>query len=143
MQHSSKAISPLAYYCLIASLTNLPYVLTIALATAILRVDGLGIAIIVYILLMKGLTIGAGLALLQKCPFVTRDFAVRVVGSYFGKFYGLVLGGCLGYQAGNVPGVFVGALVLFFVGRAFGHRISIPIARVVDGRYALSGSQQS
>ncbi len=70
---------------------------------------------------------------------------MKFMGSYLGRYFGLVIGGFLGAQIlklvgqKDLLGFFIGAIIFYYVGRWVGSMVSIAIAGQVDKMYLFSG----
>jgi MFS family permease len=150
MKGKRKAISPLLYYTLISSLTNLILIVVgiVAFALSSLRTnDKTVIIIIAIVLLWKGGIVGLATWLFHK-KFHNKEFAVKFIGFYLGRFFGILIGGFLGVRITNLMGVasilgfIVGALALYFVGRWIGPIVSITIGSQLDTMFSLTETHE-
>jgi hypothetical protein len=99
MQGSKRIISPLWYFILISSLTNLAFLIVgfVLLALFGVRLSSLGIQVIVFLLLWKGALVGF-VSWFSHKKANNKDFLVKFIGIYLGRFFGILMGGFLGYK---------------------------------------------
>ena len=148
MQSSKKTISPLLYFILISSLTNLAFLVIGIVLIALFSVDlsGIGLQIIIFLLLWKGGLVGFVSWYLHK-KANNKDFLVKSIGIYLGRFFGIFIGGFLGYRIFDtleqldVIGFIVGALAFYFAGRWIGSKVSILIGKQLDKVFSIPEMQ--
>jgi hypothetical protein len=139
MQNERKFISPLLYYLLLSGLTDLAFIVVgiFALALLPLKLANLAILIIIILLLWKGALVGFITWFFQKQSH-NKELSVKFIGLYFGRFFGIIIGGFLGariaeiFGQANIIGFIIGALALYFIGRWTGSKVSITIGKQLD-----------
>jgi len=147
MQTKPKPISPLLYYILLSNLINLACIgiglITLALFSA--SVYSQAITILVIFLLWKGVVIGLVIWFLRKRS-LDKNLMVKFIGAYYGRFYGLIIGGFVGARIANILGLaaFIGfstgALVLYFAGRWIGSKAIISVDARLGNVFQMSES---
>lgn len=148
MQNSKRIISPLLYFILISSLTNLVFLIIgmVGLALFSAKLSGLGLLIIIFLLVWKGALVGFVSWFLHK-KSNNKDFLVKFIGIYLGRFFGIILGGFLGYEVADafklssLIGFVIGALIFYFAGRWTGSKISTMIGTQLDKVLSIPDTQ--
>lgn len=148
MQSSQKTISPFFYFILISSLTNLVFLLIgmVEFALFSVKLSGTGLLIIIFLLLWKGALVGF-VSWFSHKKTNNKDFLVKFIGIYLGRFSGILIGGFLGYEIANTfkqsnfIGFVVGALAFYFLGRWIGSKISTLIGTQLDKVISIPESQ--
>ena len=148
MQSSKRTISPLWYFILISSLTNLAFLLVgmVVLALFSVKLSGIGLYIIIFLLLWKGALVGF-ISWSSHKKANNKDFLVKFIGIYLGRFFGILIGGFLGYEIANtlklsnLIGFVVGALVIYLAGRWIGSKISVLIGIQLDKAFSIPEPQ--
>lgn len=148
MQNPKRTISPLLYFILISSLTNLVFLIIgmVGLALLSVKLSGLGLLIIIFLLVWKGALVGF-VSWFSHKKANNKDFLVKFIGIYLGRFFGIVLGGFLGYEVAdtlklsNLIGFVIGALAFYFAGRWIGSKTSILIGAQLDKILSIPESQ--
>jgi hypothetical protein len=139
VQQNKTLVAPLSYYLLAAGVTNLAFALVGAIiyisVSPLLKVDPILIGIIIFILLQKSLIVGGVTYWLQKQSIPTTISGARVIGYYFGRLYGFLIGAFLGSKIAGWIGAIVGAIALYFVGRWIGFKVGAAISRLLDDRF--------
>ena len=149
MHSQKKTISPLLYYILISSLTNFVFlgigsVVFILLSSQIF--DNTVVIIIAILLLWKGGVVAFVSWLFRK--YQNMEFVVMFIGRYLGRFYGMFIGVFVGAGIANILkletiiGSIVGALLLYFIGRWAGAKVSLTIGNQVDKIFTLTENQE-
>ena len=131
MQNSKRTVSPFLYFILISSLTNFVFLLIgmVELALISVKLSGIGLLIIVFLLLWKGALVGF-VSWFSHKKTNNKDFLVKFIGIYLGRLFGIIIGGFLGYEIAdtlkqsNLIGFVIGALAFYFTGRWIGSKIS-------------------
>jgi hypothetical protein len=149
MQSAKRTISPLLYFILISSLTNIVFLAVGLVLLAILSFDlsSFGLKIIIFLLLWKGVLVGFVSWFWHK-KANNKDFLVKFIGIYLGRFFGIFIGGFLGarifdiLEQSTLIGFIVGALLLYFAGRWIGSRISTLIGKQLDKVFFLPEIQK-
>ncbi len=139
MQRSKQTISPLLYFILLSILTSLAFFLVgvIILALFSVKVSGLGFAIIIFLLLWKAALVGF-VSWISNKKANNKDFYVKFIGTYLARFFGIIIGGILGYEIfsilnqSNFIGFLVVGLPFYFIGRWIGSKVSIQIGKQID-----------
>ena len=139
MQSSKRTVSPFLYFILISSLTNLVFLLIgmVGLALFSVKLSGIGLLIIVFLLLWKGALVGF-VSWFSHKKANNKDFLVKFIGIYLGRFFGIIIGGFLGYEIAdtlklsNLIGFVIGTLAFYFAGRWIGSKISTLIGAQLD-----------
>ncbi len=150
MQRTQITISSLLYFILVSSLTNLTFLVTgIAFLTLFsVKLSGFGLQIIIFLLLWKGGLVGLVSWLFRK-KANNKDFLVKFIGIYLGRFFGLLFGGFLGARIlsiskqSEIIGFIVGALAFYFAGRWVGSKVSILIGNKLDKIFLIQETQES
>ncbi|MBI4759806.1 MAG: hypothetical protein ACOYYF_04405 [Chloroflexota bacterium] len=148
MQNSKGIISPLLYFTLISSLTNLVFLIIgmVGLALFSAKLSGLGLLIIVFLLVWKGALVGF-VSWFSHKKANNKGFLVKFIGIYLGRFFGIIIGGFLGYEVAetlkqsNLIGFVIGALAFYFAGRWLGSKISTLIGAQLDSVLSIPESQ--
>lgn len=148
MQSSKRTVSPFLYFILISSLTNLVFLLIgmVGLALFSVKLSGIGLLIIVFLLLWKGALVGF-VSWFSHKKANNKDFLVKFIGIYLGRFFGIIIGGFLGYEVAetlkqsNLIGFVIGALAFYFAGRWIGSKISTLIGVQLDSVLSIPESQ--
>jgi hypothetical protein len=148
MQNPKRVISPLLYFILISSLTNLVFLLIgmVGLALFSVKLTGIGLLIIIFLLVWKGALVGF-VSWFSHKKVNNKDFLVKFIGIYLGRFFGIIIGGFLGYEVtdtlkqSNLIGFVIGALAFYFAGRWIGSRISTIIGAQLDKVLSIPESQ--
>ncbi len=133
---------PFHLFCISSSyriLTSLVFLLIgmLGLALFSVKLSGLGLIIIVFLLLWKGALVGF-VSWFSHKKANNKDFLIKFIGVYLGRFFGIILGGFLGYEIANalkqsnLIGFVIGALAFYFAGRWMGSKISILIGAQLD-----------
>jgi hypothetical protein len=140
MQSGKKSISPLLYYILISSLTNITFILVGAAAITLLYMKTINEMVIIFVavfIFWKGIIIGFVVWISQN-TLHNKEFALKFIGNYHGRFSGLFIGGILGEKTAriltqsNIFGFIAGALVLYFIGSWIGSKVSHLIGGQID-----------
>jgi len=139
MQSKKKPVSPLLYYVLISSLTNLAFIMVgiAVLALFSLKLTSIAVQIIVFLLLWKGALVGFVTWISHKRSF-HKEYLMKFIGIYLGRFFGIFVGGFLGVRISailkqaDLIGFIVGALAFYFAGRWIGSRVSTIIGGQLD-----------
>lgn len=139
MQQAKKTISPLVYFVILTSLINLIFILIgiAILAPLYIKLDHIAVIVIVILLLWKGVVVGYITWLFQKQSH-NKEFAVKFIGLYYGRFFGIIIGGFWGgrialiLRQADIIGFLIGALALYFIGRWIGPKVSIAIDNLLD-----------
>jgi hypothetical protein len=150
MQSAKKTISPLLYFILISSLTNLVFLAVgiVLLALFSVKLSSFGLQIIMFLLLWKGVLVGF-VAWFSHKRANNKDFLVTFIGIYLGRFFGLLIGGFVGAQIfeainqSGIIGLIVGALALYFAGRWIGSKVSMQIGKQLERVFYVPGTQIS
>lgn len=148
MQSSKITISPLLYFILISSLTNLTFLVAgiVLLALFSVKLSGYLLQIIIFLILWKGALVGFGSWFSHK-KANNKDFLVKFIGIYLGHFFGILIGGFLGYEIAdtfkqsNFIGIVIGALAFYFAGRWVGSKISTLIGTQLDKVFSIPEPQ--
>jgi len=149
MKNKRNAISPFLFYILVSTLASLAFILLGALAFTLLSIKftDIGFIIIAILLLWKGGIVGfVAWFFLKKSSDI--EYAVKFIGRYLGCFYGLLIGSVLGlkvgafFRQGNVIGIFSGAIILYFVGRWIGGRLSLVLGNQIAKVFIIEEPQQ-
>lgn len=148
MQSFKRTISPFLYFILISSLTNLVFLLigAVGLALFSIKLSGVGLLIIIFLLVWKGALVGF-VSWISHKKTNNKDFLVKFIGIYLGRFFGIIIGGFLGYEVAetlkqsNLIGFVVGALAFYFAGRWIGSKISTLIGAQLDKVLSVPESQ--
>jgi hypothetical protein len=149
MQSAKRTISPLLYFILIASLTNLVFLGLGMAVLAILSFDlsTFGLQILMFLLLWKGALVGF-LSWFWHKRANNKDFLVKFIGIYLGRFFGIFIGGFLGGRIFNtlelstLIGFIIGALAFYFAGRWIGSRVSTLIGQQLEKIFDLPETQK-
>jgi hypothetical protein len=147
---TQRTISPLLYFILVSSLTNLTFLIAgiALLAPFSVNFSSAVLQIIIILLLWKGVLVGLVSWLIHK-KANNKDFLVMFIGMYLGRFLGILIGGFLGarilnsYKQPEIFGIIVGALAVYFVGRWIGAKVSIQIGRQVDKVFYIKETQEA
>ena len=150
MQRDRKAISPLLYYTLLSNLTNFTFFIVGVLAFTLLSLritNKVAVIVIAILLLWKGSLVGFVTGFYHKQSH-NKEFEVSFIGIYLGRFFGILIGGFLGARVANmlgqaeIIGFIVGAMVLYFIGRQIGAKVSIAIGGQLDKVFLISETQE-
>ena len=149
MQNERITISPLLYYTLTSSLTTLVFIAAGIFALALFSVDLTNPAVIIVtiVLLGKGVPVGFVTWFWYKRSH-NKELAVKFIGFYLGRFFGLIFGGFLGariadmFRQAEIIGILAGALALYFTGRWIGSGLSATVSGQLDKVFALLGTQE-
>jgi hypothetical protein len=139
VQSSKRTISPLSYFILVSSLTNLTFLVVgiFILALFSVKLSSILLAILIFLLLWKGALVGLVSWFWYKRAN-NKEFLVKFIGIYLGRFFGIFLGGFLVYrifgrlQQSETIGFLVGAFAFYFAGRWIGSKLSVLIGRQLD-----------
>ncbi|MFN2303138.1 MAG: hypothetical protein ACK2TV_05330, partial [Anaerolineales bacterium] len=99
------------------------------LALLSIKLSGIGLYIVIFLLLWKGVLVGFISWFMHK-EKNSKDFLVKFIGMYLGRFFGVFIGGFLGYRIFNtfdqldIIGFIIGALAFYFAGRWIGSQVS-------------------
>lgn len=148
MQSSKRTISPLLYFILISSFTNLVFLLigAVGLALFSVKLSGFGLIIIIFLLVWKGALVGFVSWFSHKRAY-NKVLLIKFIGIYLGRFFGIIIGGFLGYEIAdalklsNLIGFIIGVLVFYFAGRWIGSKISTLIGTQLDKVLSIPESQ--
>jgi len=149
MQSSKRTISPLLYFILISSLTNLTFLVAgiVLLAFFSVKLSGFGLQIIIFLLLWKGALVGFVSWFLHK-KANNKDFLVKFIGMYLGRFFGIFIGGFVGakisaiFKQADIIGFIIGALAFYFAGRWIGSKVSILMGQQLDKVFSIPETQE-
>jgi len=144
VKSSKRTISPLLYFILISSFTNLAFLVfgIVLLALFAVKLSDIGLQIIIFLLFWKGGLVGFVSWYWHKRAD-NKDFLVKFIGIYLGRFFGIIIGGFIGYRIfdtlkqSNFIGLIVGALALYFAGRWVGSKVSIQIGKQLDKVFSI------
>lgn len=149
MQSSKRTISPLLYFILISSLTNIAFLIVSVVLLTIFSVNlsNIGILVIIFLMLWKGALVGF-ISWFWHRKTNIKDFLVKFIGIYLGRFFGILIGGFLGFEISDflkqptVIGSIVGALSLYFAGRWIGSKVSILMGNQLDKVFSIPESNE-
>jgi hypothetical protein len=116
------------------------------LALFSVKLSGIGLLIIVFLLLWKGALVGF-VSWFSHKKANNKDFLVMFIGLYLGRFFGIIIGGFIGYEVAdtlkqsNLIGFVIGALAFYFAGRWIGSKISTLIGAQLDKVLFIPESQ--
>jgi len=150
MQSSKRTISPLLYFIIISSLTNLTFLVAgiALLAFFSVKLSGFGLQIIIFLLLWKGGIVGL-VAWSSNRKANNKEFLVKFIGIYLGRFFGIFIGGFVGvristiFKQADIIGFIIGALAFYFVGRWIGSKISAIIGEQLDKAFSIPETQEA
>jgi hypothetical protein len=118
----------------------------VGLALFSVKLSGIGLLIIVFLLLWKGALVGF-VSWFSHKKANNKDFLVMFIGLYLGRFFGIIIGGFIGYEVAdtlkqsNLIGFVIGALAFYFAGRWIGSKISTLIGAQLDKVLFIPESQ--
>jgi hypothetical protein len=143
MINSKKTIPIFLYNLLVVGLTNVIFgVAAIALLILLIgtKLDSIAWAISIPIILIYILGITLAIWLWQSVFLLDKASVPRVIGIFFGRRWGLVIGGILGAITANGIGIILGAVIFYFAGRWIGSRIGVLIGARLDRIFIVADS---
>jgi hypothetical protein len=118
----------------------------VGLALFSVKLSGIGLLIIIFLLLWKGALVGF-VSWFSHKKASNKDFLVKFIGIYLGRFFGIFIGGFVGakistiFKQADIIGFIIGALAFYFAGRWIGSKISTLIGAQLDKVLTIPESQ--